>query len=134
MTTKYEIDPDLSRTAVRYRPHGVGLNPRCWDIVQVSPDNAETTTGTFTIDELGPELQAIQGNPEPDETGDLPIWEQVVERAWLQRMGAAVENCNRAGEPALPLLQPAEDDRSAAKRRLADLLDATEGYMTWCRE
>ena len=136
MTANYKIDPELSRTAARYRPHAVGLDPQCWDIVQVDAAGAETTIGTFTLDELGPKLQAIQGNgetPEPGETGDLPIWEQVVERAWLQRIKAAAEKCNDADNAAIPLLRPAEDDRCAAKRRLADLIEATDGYVTWCR-
>ena len=84
MNVKVETDPNLSRTAVRYSGDETESSPWCWDIVQVGPEGGGTTVGTFTIDELGPELQAIQrngGTPEPDETGDLPIWEQVVERA-----------------------------------------------------
>lgn len=137
MSAKIETDPNLSRTAVRYRQDETGSNPWCWDIVQVSADNSERTIGTYTIDELGPELQTIQENDktsEPDETGDLPDWEQVVERAWLQRIEATIKSCSKAAEPAMPLLRPTEDDRCATKRRLADLIDATDGYVTWCRD
>ena len=137
MSEKIETDPNLSRTAVRYRRDETGSNPWCWDIVQVSADNSERTIGTYTIDELGPELQTIQENDktsEPDETGDLPDWEQVVERAWLQRIEATIKSCSKAAEPAMPLLRPTEDDRCATKRRLADLIDATDGYVTWCRD
>ena len=55
------MDPNLSRTAVRYQPNNTGSSPWCWAIIQVAPDGGETTIGTCTIDELGPELQAIQG-------------------------------------------------------------------------
>ena len=136
MSAKIETDPNLSRTAVRYRRDETGSNPWCWDIVQVSADNSERTIGTYTIDELGLELRTIQGDeaPEPTETGSPAIWEHVVERAWLQRVETAIKSCSKATEPAMPLLRPTEDDRCATKRRLADLIDATDGYVTWCRD
>ena len=138
MTTKYEIDPDLSRTAVRYRANETGWSPWCWEIVQAKPDDSETIIGTYPIGEIREELETIQGmaeTSEPGKTGEATgTWDHLVERAWLQRIGDAAEKCSKARKPAMPLLRPAKDDRSAAKRRLADLLDATEGYMTWCRE
>ena len=136
MTRTPKPDRQLSQTAVRYRARDTAANPWCWDIVQVDAHGAETTIETCTIDELGSELRAIQGvddAQEGAESGDLPLWEQVVDRAWLQRIADAAARCSTERK-STPLLRPAEDDRADMKRLLADLLDATEEYVTWCRD
>ena len=138
MKTTLKTDPELARTAVRHRLHGTGLSPWCWEIMQVNDDKTETTAGPYTADELGPALRTIQGNSAaPDaasEPGTEEAWVRVVERAWLRRIDDAVHRCAHAGRRPIPLLPGAADDHENAKKGLADLLEATEGYVTWCRD
>ena len=132
-----ERDPELARTAVRYRRHRSGLSPWCWEIVQVKDDKTETTAGPYTADELGPALRAIQRNgTAPDaasEPGAEEAWEKVVERGWLRRIDDAVHRCAHAGRRPIPLPETAKD-HDDAKKGLSELLEATDAYMAWCRD
>ena len=135
METTLENDPELTRTAVRYRRHGTGLDPWYWEIVQLNHGQIETTAGPYRTDELGPALRAIQGDEAAaGEPGTEEAWERVVERGWLRRIDDAVHRTAHAGRRPLPLLPGDADDHENTKKGLSDLLEATEDYMTWCRE